>query len=155
MEDNYSTTSSFDNFELQFNELAKEHLKEAGKWAYFLSIIGFIGLGFIVLIAIFMIAAGSMISSLSPGMGALGAMGTGVLAFIYLVMVLLYFFPIMYLYRFGSRIKRAISDNNAEQLTAGLESLKSHYKYIGILTIVIMSMYALIFVFALLGAAVS
>lgn len=155
MEEHYSTTSSFDNFELHFNELAKEHLKEAGKWAYFLSIIGFIGLGLIALIAFFVMAAGSMVSSFSPGMGAMGGMGIGVIAFIYLIMVLLYFFPIMYLYRFGSRIKRAIAENNAEQLTAGLESLKSHYKYIGILTIVIISLYALVFVFALLGAAIS
>lgn len=36
------------NFEMKLNESAKDFLKETAKWAYFLSIIGYIGIGFIV-----------------------------------------------------------------------------------------------------------
>ena len=40
-----SEKKAFENFELQLNESAKGFLKEAAKWAYFLSILGYIGIG--------------------------------------------------------------------------------------------------------------
>ena len=34
--------SVFEKFELQFDQTAKDFLRETAKWAYFLSIIGFV-----------------------------------------------------------------------------------------------------------------
>ena len=45
-------TSAFEKFELQLDSTAKDFVKEIAKWAYFLSIIGFIGIGFLLLIAV-------------------------------------------------------------------------------------------------------
>jgi len=44
----YSEIEAIEEFELQLNESAKGFLKEATKWAYFLSILGYIGIAFIV-----------------------------------------------------------------------------------------------------------
>ena len=40
--------------EMQLTETAKGFLKEIAKWAYFLSIMGYVMIGFIVLAALFM-----------------------------------------------------------------------------------------------------
>lgn len=155
MEDNYSSTSSFDSFELQLSNTAKDFLKETAKWAYFLSIIGFIFLGLFVLLAFFMFSLGSTLGNLGgmSGMGAMGAMGGAFIGVIYLLIALLYFFPILYLFKFASKTKKAIAENSTELLTDGLSSLKSHYKFVGILMVIVLSFYAIVFVIVGITAA--
>lgn len=142
--------SAFDSFELQLTDAAKGFLKETGKWATFLSIIGFIFLGLFVLLALAMFTMGSsMIATMSPQMSGMGA-AAGI---IYLLIALLYFFPIWYLYKFGSNIKQAFAHNNTEQMTIALESLKSHYKFVGILMIIMLSFYVLSLLLVVAGIA--
>jgi len=154
MEDNYLKTSTFDSFEMQLSNTAKDFLKETAKWAYFLSIIGFVFLGLFVILAFFMFSAGSALGSMS-GMGALGAMGGAAIGVVYLLIALLYFFPILYLFKFASKTRKAFAENNTELLTDGIESLKSHYKFVGILMIIVISFYAVVFVIAGIAAAAS
>lgn len=142
--------SPFDSFELQLTDAAKNFLRETGKWATFLSIVGFVFLGLIVLIAIAMFTMGaSMAAMMGPGMSAMGAAG----GIIYLLIALLYFFPILYLYKFGSNIKQAFANNSSEELTIALENLKSHYKFIGILMIIMLSFYVLSILLVIAGIA--
>ena len=67
--------SEIEEFELQLNESAKGFLKEAAKWAYFLSILGYVGIGFIVLAAIFAGALFAFIGNLSREMGNVSIIG--------------------------------------------------------------------------------
>jgi len=134
-------SSQFDSFELQLTQQAQDFLKETAKWAMFLSILGFIGLAFMLLGGLAMFAAGSAIDSASGDMGMMGAFPSSVLGAIYLIMAILYFFPVMYLFKFASNTKQAISDRNSEMLTNSLGSLKSHYKFVGILAIVMIVTY--------------
>ncbi|MBZ4036615.1 DUF5362 family protein [Flavobacterium sp. 17A] len=144
-------TSAFEKFELQLDSTAKDFLKETAKWAYFLSILGFIGLGFLVLIAIFAGAIFSTVGNSMPGMGAYGSSFGAMMTFAYLLMAALYFFPIYYLYKFSSNAKKAFRDNDSGALTDSFGYLKSHYKFIGVLMVVLLAIYALIFVFAILA----
>ncbi len=101
-----------------------------------------------ILMAIFlggiMASAGSMAGS--AGMGALGG---GIISVIYVIVALLYFFPIYYLNKFAVNVKRAISSNDSAQMTEAFRFLKSHYKFIGILMIIMLSIYALIFIISI------
>lgn len=135
--------------DLQLTLDSKDFLKEIAKWAYFLSIMGYIGIGFLVLFAIF---AGTIFSSIGQMGGAAGAMGSmpgAFLTVLYLLMAALYFFPVYYLNKFASNMKTALSQNDNDLLSTSLEYLKSHYKFMGIMTIVILSLYALILVVAI------
>lgn len=147
--------SSFETFELQLTNEAKDFLKETGKWASFLGILGFIGLAFFVIIALTVLAVGGAMSSAMDSMGAFGGVGTTAIGIIYLLMALLYFFPVLYLYRFGSRIKNAFANNDTAMLTSAIENLKSHYKFVGILAIIMIAFYVLAIVFGVLGAFMS
>jgi succinate dehydrogenase hydrophobic anchor subunit len=75
-------------------------------------------------------------------MGGIPGMQTGI-AIIYIVMALLYFFPIYYLYKYASDMKNALNQKDNELLTNSLGHLKSHHKFLGVSIIVIMSLYAL------------
>ncbi|AXB55320.1 DUF5362 family protein [Flavobacterium fluviale] len=142
--------SAFEKFELQLDSTAKDFLKETAKWAYFLSIIGFIGIGFLLLIAVF---AGTIFSALGTmqGMGGMGASFGAAMGAAYFLMAALYFFPVYYLFKFSSNAKKAFRDNDSAALTESFGYLKSHYKFFGILMIILLSIYALFFVFAILG----
>lgn len=124
-------------------------LKETAKWAQFLSILGFIMVGFMILLALFM----GTILSFIPQTAGLPIQG-GLIGIIYIVLSAIYFFPALYLYKFSSKIKEAIKLYDDTYLEKALQYLKSHYKFIGILMIIILSMYLLFFVVSI-GAALT
>ncbi|ULC60840.1 DUF5362 family protein [Flaviramulus sp. BrNp1-15] len=143
--------SAFDSFELEVNEEIKGFLKETSSWTYFLSIIGFIGLGFMVLGGVVMSFAGNF--NKFPGDIAYGVGYSVGVGLAYVFFALIYFFPILYLFKFSKNIKKALSLNNNDNLKMAFSSLKSHYKYMGIFVIVIISLYILIIIGALAGAS--
>ncbi len=144
-------TSVFEKFEMQLDSTAKDFLRETTKWAYFLAIMGFIGIAFLVIIAIFAGAIFSTMASTVPGMGIYGGSFGAIISFVYLLLAAIYFFPVYYLFKFGSNGKRAFKENDSEALTASFGYLKSHYKFVGIFMIILLSLYGLIIVFAALG----
>ena len=132
---------------LKLNNIAKTFLRETAKWAYFLAIVGFIGIGLMVLLALVM----GIVFSAIPGTPDLPFNAGPLMTFIYLIFAGLYFYPVLYLYRFANKMKVALARNDEDVLTNSLENLKSHYKFMGILTIVLLGFYALLFVFGLIG----
>lgn len=151
--------SSFDSFELQFTPVAQGFLRETAKWARFLSIVGFIFIGLYVLLALMMFAMGGAMDAASEnmdgmgGMGMMGAVGGAAMGVLYLICALIYFFPILYLYRFASNTLSALDSNNTDQLTNGLENLKSHYKFMGILMCIALIFIALGMLLMFVGLA--
>ncbi|MCA6068093.1 DUF5362 family protein [Chryseobacterium sp. RG1] len=140
------TNSPFEQFEeLRIDRISREFLTETAKWANFLSILGFIGLGLMVLVALFMFVVGAS-NSFMP-------LGSGVFVGIFYILIAgFYFVPINYLYKFSSNMKDALRTNNQASLTSSFEYIKSHYKFIGILTIVIMGIYILMILWGMFAA---
>ena len=141
------------NNEIKVNETAQEFLRESAKWSMFLAIMGFIGIGFMVLAGIFM---GTIMSKL-PMANAMPsgtstnpfAMMPGLMAGLYIVIAVIYFFPIYYLYKYAKNTKVALQTADSDLLTEGLGYLKSHHKFLGIMMIILLSLYLLIFVGAI------
>ena len=137
----------YTNSELTISLQTKNHLHEAAKWAYFLSIVGFVGLGLMLLGGLVAMFAGAAIP------GASGQ--TGIFGIIYLIMAALYFFPTYYMFLFAQKIKAACTATSQADLEVGIENLKSFFKFVGIFTIVIISLYLLMFIIGILAAAVA
>jgi len=135
----------FSNSDLVISTQSKNFLKYAAKWASFLAIVGFVSLGLLVLIGIVMLLIGSQFS------GGSGGAPIALFSVIYIGMAALYFFPIYYLFLFGQKIKKAVRSTNQSDLEGGFENLKSCFKFLGIFTIVIISLYILIFLVAILA----
>lgn len=134
------------------NDYMKSFILEIAKWAKFLSIIGFIGIGLMFLAAIVMMVAGAALSNFSSEYSR-SPIGAGMVGFIYIIMAVLYFFPVLYLFKSAVSLKKGIINNDEIILTDGFQNLKSHYKFIGIMMIVVLSLYALLFLFAMLALA--
>jgi len=151
--------SHFDSFELQFTNEAKDFLATAGKWATFLSIIGFIVLGLMLLGSFAMFAMGSALSGLGGAGGPMASMMSGAtIGIIYLVIVVLCFFPTLYLFKFGAKAKQAVNNSNTAELTECIGNLKSYFKFVGIFTIITIVFYIVVFIAAMaigIGAAAS
>jgi len=126
------------------------YLKEAGGWARFLAIVGFCFIALILILAFFV---GALMSSF--GMGSQIAGMEFVLGIVYFGIGALYFFPILYLFRFATNIIDAVKANDAQALVSALKNLKSHYKFIGILTAIVLGFYALFFIIALIVGAMA
>lgn len=140
---------------MYLTENSKSFLKETAKWAYFLSIMGFILIALLVLLALLMGTLFAKLVDLGGGVAALGARSGGLIMTIYLLFAVIYFFPVYYLYQFASKIKAAFTTDNNEQLNTSFEYLKSHYKFLGIFTLVVTIIYALILVLGIIGGIMS
>jgi len=135
--------------ELKLTSIGISYLDQARKWTFFLSIIGFIATAFIVIIALFF---GSIMASLDEFSGGMsGAVSSGMITVIYLIIGIVYFFISLYLYRFSVRTKAAIHEQDSAQLEDGLKNLKSYWKLTGIITLVVIAVYAVALVLMLIG----
>lgn len=130
-------------FDLQVDHQASAYLGETARWARFLAIVGFIFCAFFVLIAIF---AGSLFAGAFGrlgGIGGMGAIGGVMLSFFYFALAVLCFFPCLYLYHFASKMQIALRNNVQEELNQSFRSLKSCYRFLGILMIILLGFYGL------------
>lgn len=129
-------------FGIELNEDAISHLKETAKWANFLAILGIIFLSLMVLAGVFMI----VLAAVTVPMGSI---------FVFLLYALIagiYAIPIYYLFKFAQTMRQALYNMDTFRVSEALGYLKSTFKFMGILSIVMLCIYALTFMFgSLLG----
>ncbi|HSN09692.1 MAG TPA: DUF5362 family protein [Hanamia sp.] len=141
------------NYDLQLSPTSQTFLSEAAKWGKFISIIGFIGCGFIIIIAFFIPSIYSSLSTLQ-GVPSQVAYGSTIgITISYILISALLFFPCLFLYRFSTKMKVALKTISQENFDESFKNLKSMFKFYGIFTIVMLSIYALIFIIVILALA--
>ena len=135
-------------FGLSIDPAAKSHLSDAARWAKFLAIVGFIVCGLIIIVGIF---AGSLLERMSStryerfdtnvemNTRGLGAVAT----VLYILMALLYFFPCLFLFNFASKMKTALLSNDQDSLNSSFQNLKKTFRYVGVLTIIVLCFYVI------------
>jgi hypothetical protein len=145
-------------FDLQLDQSSVNYLSETARWTRLLAIVGFVYCGLMVIIGLFF---GSMIPRMMSGMNgmngdtaALTAMGGGFFGFFFILAALILFFPAYYLYNFSTKMRRALHNNDQAVLTDSLKNLKSFFKFYGIVVIIVLSFYALVFIATFIGAMV-
>jgi hypothetical protein len=141
MENLNETTAGKGAFEVTPNSVG--YLGEMRKWTLFLSVIGFIFIGLAVVGSLFM---GGMLRGFLPTGGFL------VTIFI-LIFALIYFFPIYFLFKFSAVSKEALNTFDSIKFEEAIHYLKRFFKYIGIMTIVLLCLYAIGLIVGGLGAA--
>ena len=124
-------------------------LNETRKWAKFLAIIGFVGCGLIVLAAIAMIATSLL--RFNEYMGIMPVF----IGFIYLLMALVYFFPSLFLFRFGHFMGKALENKDQILFLNSLKNQRSFFRFVGVLTIIVIVFYVLVLFGAILFGSLS
>ena len=108
----------------------KIELKATKPWVRFLSILGFISMAFGLFGMAGMTVAMKSVPQDFPGPPMAMMVGMN------LIMIVLYFFPALYLFRYASSIGRLLKEDNIESLETALTYQKSFWRFVGILVIV-------------------
>ena len=115
------------------------------KWARFMSILGFVSAGF-------MIVAGVLAGAIGIGAGQNEA---AVLLILYPALGLLYIIPSLHLYRFAKHGREFAAQNNPAELELALESNRAFWKFVGLLTAVMLILSVVMMVLAIgIGLAI-
>lgn len=143
-------------FGLSIDPDGKSHLAETAKWARFLAIAGFIGCGLLVLFGFFFTSIVPNYRSSYSSLGndeAVNAIIKVTTAVMYTIAAVLWFFPLLFLYRFATRMKAALLADDQTNLNESLRNLKKSFRFVGILTIIGLVFYVLAIIIMLIGAA--
>lgn len=103
-----------------------ESMRSTKPWTKLLAILGFVGVGLMVLIGAALFVFGNKFPQQS---GAF--MGV-----FYILFSVLYFMPSFYLYKFSSSIGNFLQSNGAGDLESALSYQKSFWKFLGILALI-------------------
>ncbi len=133
-----------DSFE--FDQDIQSYLRETAKWAKLLGILGYIGVGFLVLFSFFVKGIFEMLPETN-----MQQIPTTTLSIVYFVLAGIYFFPVNYLFHFGKNMRLSLESKDQELFRDALKNLKSHYKFIGMFALVIVSLYGMLFLSAVVG----
>ncbi|MEO1711741.1 MAG: hypothetical protein AAFU60_00190 [Bacteroidota bacterium] len=145
LDDNYTSSETF-----QLSPQIKTFLKETAKWAKFISIVGFVFVGLMILGAIF---ATAFLSSLGSEQEFQFPFPPFLFSVIYLIFAAIAFFPVLYLYRFANNMQIALQRGDQNVLNSSFENLKAHYKFYGITLAIVLGFYALMLVLSIIGGA--
>lgn len=130
---------------------AQIYLREAGKWAKFLGILGYVLTAIILLAGVGVTFVGSSINTTSASVLPFGI--GPFLGIMYIIAGIFYFVFSNYLYKFGKGAINGVEFQDAIQISVGLGKLKSLFKFWGILTIIMLAIYALALIGIVAGAA--
>jgi len=126
-------------------------MKETQSWTLFLSIVGFVLSGLMVLITLIVVIFGGF-SSASGGDLALFGWTSG-FSLIYLLGAALYFYPSLKLYQYSNHLRIAFQQKSEADLINSFEKIKSFFKFTGILTAIFLGFYTIGLIAVLLFSA--
>jgi len=122
---------------------SRAYLLEAAKWGRFVAIVGFVIMGLFLLIFLFL---GANLWSIG-GVGMGGAdIGLAMISNVVVTFVIM-FFPNYYMYNFSTRVITAVNSTSTLDLTDGLKNLKSLFKFYGIMLVISIAFFAIMFLF--------
>jgi len=148
--ENYNNDNS-EIFGMELDPMVKSTFLEMARWTKFLSILGFIALGLMLVGGFFV---GIALSKMASG-NALAGVGTTGIIMIYIVIAAINFYPVYALMKYSTCMKSALNTNNKLKFNEAVHYLKNFFKYFGILAVIVLCLYGLIFIFAMIAAMAS
>lgn len=124
-------------------------LDSTRKWTTFLSVLGFIFLGLIIVAGL---TASLFLTTFKTQEANLGIPESAMII-IFVVVGAIYFFPVFFLFRFSRNTRDAIQKLDSKKLSKGLNNLRLYFTYTGIMVIVVLSIYVIALIAA--GASLS
>lgn len=113
------------------------HLNSTWKWTMFLSILGFIFLGLIIIAGV---VTSTFLTAFKTQEANLGV-PESLMIITLIVVAAIYFFPVLFLFRFSRNTRDAIQNLDKRKLEKAFRNLRTYFTYIGIMVIVVLSIY--------------
>jgi hypothetical protein len=150
MEENNGETNIYPAEIPQITEESLAFLIQAAKWGKFMAILGFIVTGLLIVSGILM---SFVLSSVQDEMVPMNIpFPPIVLSIIYMIIALIYIVPVIFLNTFCNNVIKAAKHASSGHLTTSLRSLKNLFVFIGVSTVVILSIYLISLVVVGVGA---
>jgi heme/copper-type cytochrome/quinol oxidase subunit 2 len=125
------------------------NLNSTRKWAMFLSVLGFIFLGLLIVAGL---TTSLFLTTFKTQEANLG-IPESMMIIIFVVIGAIYFFPVFFLFRFSRNTRDAIQNLDGQKFAKGINNLRLYFTYIGIFVIVVLSIYVVALIAA--GASIS
>ncbi|MFO7570828.1 MAG: DUF5362 family protein [Smithellaceae bacterium] len=116
--------------ELKFTAGMINSMRSTKPWTMFLAILGFISVGFMVILGVVILFAGSLFPQ-TDSFNFPAFMGL-----FYLLFAVLYFMPALFIFRYASAIGRFLKSQSEFEMESALASQKSFWKFVGILALI-------------------
>jgi hypothetical protein len=113
------------------------YLNVTRKWTMFLSVLGFIFLGLMLVTGLIAV---TFLSAFKTGGTGLG-LQEYLMFFAFFVCMVVFFFPIHFLFRFSKQMTTALQTLDKVLINKAFRNLKSYFVYFGIMIIVFLSFY--------------
>lgn len=141
---NQSSQQNQDNYKVEesqpkitVNDAGISHIVNIAKWTKFLAIVSTVAIALCVIIFL----------ALSTQMREMAFIGI----FYIVVIVAIYFYPIKKAFSMASHMKNSAMLIDSEEFEKGLADLKGILQFLGILTIVMLVLYVIAFIFGISG----
>lgn len=125
------------------------NLNSTRKWTTFLSVLGFIFLGLLIVAGL---TTSLFLTTFKTQEANLGIPESAMII-IFVVVGAIFFFPVFFLFRFSRKTRDAIQNLDSKKLLKGLNNLRLYFTYIGVMVIVVLSIYVVALIAA--GASLS
>ncbi|MBS2014788.1 MAG: hypothetical protein JST00_18005 [Deltaproteobacteria bacterium] len=126
------------------SETTMEAMRQTKPWVLLMGVFTLLGSGFMALAGVLMIVMSAMMPKNGP-------ISPGMLGLVYLPMAALYVYPGIKLWKYGSSIGRLVTTRQVSDLEDALSQQKGFWKFVGILSLIVVGLYGLVFVFAIIG----
>jgi len=134
------------NTGVMLSEKMLRYLSDAAPWLQFIGILGFIGCGLLVITGIISAIGFSAMSFLESD-----NFPVWIITLIYIPMGVLFFFPALFTYNFGRKIRSYRFSNSPEDLELAFKNNKSLWKFYGIVCIIYLAFIPLFLIIAIIG----
>lgn len=123
-------------------------INQTKNWTKFLSILGFIFIGFMILGGLAMFVMGTaFMSNMNMGNVIPGSF----FGVFYILLSIIYLIPTLQLYNCSTHLSYSQQSGSIEEFITAFGKLKSFFKFWGILSIVLIGLYILIFIGVIIG----
>lgn len=126
-------------------------LQRTKPWVRFIGVLMWLVVGFMLLGGVGVVVAGlaGLGSAVAGGGGAREAGLMMGVATVYALMAVLYIYPVLKIWKFGSSIGRLVASRDPRDLVAALDQQRAFWKFVGIVTLIGMVLYGVMLVGAI------
>jgi hypothetical protein len=136
-----TSASDLQLFDLQVDQENSSYLYEMTRWGKFLSIVGFVISGLLVLgLLVQAFSADNYASLYTP------LWQKAIVPLLFIALIVIYFVPCLYLYNFSTKMKIAVRTDDQEYMLSAFKNLKSCFKFVGICTLVMVSINVIVWI---------
>jgi len=121
---------------------AADMLRQTKPWVRVISVLMFIAAALMVLAGFFIVGIGA--SRAPVGIGAAAGI-------VYIVMAVLYVIPAVFLWMYADRIGIFLRQRSLNSLATALQAQKSFWKFVGVVALIVICIYAVVILFAVLA----